>query len=85
MVEGVSERTEIRKPVKMSPATVKERVRCEQCGCDKVLRVSRQGFMRTRVYPLFGFFPWRCSRCGHDVMLHKRRRSELKDKKAEQE
>jgi DNA-directed RNA polymerase subunit RPC12/RpoP len=69
----------------MSPASVKERVRCRECGSDKVLRVSRSGFFQLKIYPLFGFFPWRCSRCGHYVLLHKRRRLKFKDKKEAQQ
>ena len=49
-----------------------ERVLCDECGSDKVHRIFRKGFLQKRIYPLFGFYPWRCKGCGLCLMLRKR-------------
>ncbi len=55
--------------------SAKEQVNCQKCESGKVRRVFRDGFLQTKVYPLFGYYPWRCTRCGRVVMLRKRHRS----------
>ena len=52
--------------------TVKDRVYCQKCSSNRVYRVERKGFMQKKIYPLFGYFPWRCKSCGDQVMLRKR-------------
>lgn len=52
----------------------KELVSCQRCGSGKMRRVYRDGFLQMNVYPLLGYYPWRCSQCGQTVMLRKRRR-----------
>lgn len=52
----------------------RERVCCQRCGTGKVRRVFRDGFLQTNIYPLLGYYPWRCTQCGQVVMLRKRRR-----------
>ena len=49
-----------------------ERVHCDDCGSDEVYRIFRKGFLQQKIYPLFGFFPWRCKGCGLRLMLRKR-------------
>jgi hypothetical protein len=49
-----------------------ERVLCDECDSDEVYRVFRKGFLQQRIYPMFGFFPWRCRKCGLRLMLRKR-------------
>ncbi|MGD0479672.1 MAG: hypothetical protein ABSA42_05840 [Terracidiphilus sp.] len=49
-----------------------KRVRCEECGSDEVYRLIRRGFFEEKIYPLFGFYPWRCKRCRVRLMLRKR-------------
>jgi DNA-directed RNA polymerase subunit RPC12/RpoP len=49
-----------------------ERVHCDECGSDEVYRIFRKGYFQEKIYPLFGFYPWRCKRCGLRLMLHKR-------------
>jgi hypothetical protein len=51
---------------------VRGEVVCRFCGSDKVNRLYREGFLQTRIYPLFGFYPWRCKVCAGNMMLHKR-------------
>jgi DNA-directed RNA polymerase subunit RPC12/RpoP len=49
-----------------------ERVHCDQCGSDEVYRIFRKGFFQQKIYPLLGFYPWRCKRCGLRLMLRRR-------------
>ena len=53
----------------------KERVYCQVCGSHKVRRIFRKGYMQKKIYPVFGYFPWRCLSCGKRVMLRKRHRN----------
>ena len=52
-------------------SAAKERAYCRKCG-DRVFRIYRKGFMQEKIYPYFGYFPWRCINCHNHVMLHKR-------------
>lgn len=52
--------------------SAEERVLCDECGSDTVGRIFRKGFLQKRIYPLFGFYPWRCKGCGLRLMLRKR-------------
>jgi DNA-directed RNA polymerase subunit RPC12/RpoP len=54
--------------------SVREQVVCQKCGSGKVQRVFRDGFLQQVVYPLFGFYPWRCTTCGSRTLRRKRRR-----------
>jgi len=56
---------------------VRERVDCPQCGIDMMHRVERRGLWQKRILPLFGYYPWRCNRCGTALMLHKRKRAKI--------
>ena len=60
-------------------STVKERVYCRTCGSDRMHRKERKGILQLWIYPLFGYYPWRCNRCGAAPMLRKRRRAKYKD------
>ena len=62
-------------------AVVKDRVNCRECGSGRVYRVKREGFLQERIYPLFGFYPWRCMTCREPMMLHKRNRARTKNRK----
>jgi transposase-like protein len=53
-------------------------VYCPACGADRVYRIERRGFLRRRIYPIFGFYPWQCKECGYEVMLRKRNRKRKK-------
>lgn len=53
----------------------KELITCQRCGSGRVRRIYREGFLQTNIYPLLGYYPWRCNQCGQVVMLHKRRRT----------
>ena len=47
-------------------------IHCDECNSDEVYRIFRKGFFQERVYPLLGFYPWRCKRCGLRLMLRDR-------------
>jgi hypothetical protein len=47
---------------------------CPKCTSYRIRRIKREGFLRTSVAPLFGFYPWRCSTCGTVQLLRTRGR-----------
>ena len=51
----------------------RDRVHCRYCGSEKVYRLYREGFWQERVFPIFGFYPWKCKICSANMLLHKRR------------
>ena len=58
----------------------RDRLYCRQCGSSQVYRVFRQGYLQERIYPLFGFYPWKCKACDQGMLLRKRKRSRSQDK-----
>ncbi|MGB0065472.1 MAG: hypothetical protein WBP85_13570 [Terracidiphilus sp.] len=58
--------------------SVREKVFCRKCGSGKVHRIHRDGFVQKMIYPLLGYYPWRCTRCGTLVMLQKRHRAKIR-------
>ncbi len=55
-------------------------IHCEYCGSHRVFRVYRQGFFQERIYPIFGFFPWRCKTCSACMLLRSRKRPDTQQK-----
>lgn len=49
-------------------------VECQRCKDETMQRIRRRGFLQKRVYPLFGYYPWKCMRCKQ--LLFKRVRGE---------
>jgi len=45
---------------------------CSKCRCHRMHRIRREGFLRVKLAPLFGFYPWRCSSCGAEHMFRER-------------
>jgi len=64
----------------MKTAKAKGKTCCKHCGNAQIFRVFRQGFLQERIYPFFGFYPWKCKACGDYMMLHKRKRSSAGEK-----
>jgi hypothetical protein len=58
----------------------RDQVYCKHCGSHQVFRIFREGYLQEKIYPLFGFYPWRCKACRTSMMLHKRKLSRSKDK-----
>jgi len=52
-----------------------DHVHCRYCGSRKVYRLYREGFWQERIFPLLGFYPWKCKICSANMLLHKRTRS----------
>jgi hypothetical protein len=42
---------------------------CTKCKSYRIRRIKREGFLRKRLAPLLGFYPWRCSTCGTVQLL----------------
>lgn len=53
---------------------------CPQCGGDRPRRLERKGFLQTRIYPLFGYYPWMCMDCKAVFLARKRYRRKSKRK-----
>ena len=53
-------------------------VYCKVCGSNRMRRVHRKGFLQLNLYPLLGYYPWRCSACGVRAMLRKRHRTTMR-------
>jgi hypothetical protein len=49
------------------------RVRCDYCG-NALRRLARQGFLQTKVYSRFGYYPWECPLCREPVMVRQQHR-----------
>jgi DNA-directed RNA polymerase subunit RPC12/RpoP len=45
---------------------------CDECSSDEVHRIFRRGYFQEKIYPLLGFYPWRCKRCGLRLMMRER-------------
>jgi hypothetical protein len=45
---------------------------CTKCQSTRMRRIGRVGFLRRKLAPLFGYYPWRCSICGTVQLLRAR-------------
>lgn len=45
---------------------------CPRCGSDCLKRMPREGFLQNRVYPIFGYYPWKCTKCLGKFVLRRR-------------
>jgi hypothetical protein len=45
---------------------------CRKCRGTELVRIKRRGFLRGRILPRFGFYPWRCNTCGTERVYHAR-------------
>jgi ssDNA-binding Zn-finger/Zn-ribbon topoisomerase 1 len=48
------------------------KLQCPNCHQEQLARISRRGFLRKHVYPMFGYYPWECAICRHEYMIRKR-------------
>jgi DNA-directed RNA polymerase subunit RPC12/RpoP len=59
--------------VNMAGTTVADAgLHCDECGSDEVYRIFRRGYLQEKIYPLLGFYPWRCKRCGMRLITRER-------------
>jgi len=49
---------------------------CSKCKAGGMYRIRREGFLHRRVYPLFGYYPWKCRKCETIGMKRHRRERE---------
>jgi DNA-directed RNA polymerase subunit RPC12/RpoP len=64
--EQQSEAAEIKEPEKGHA------VQCPRCGSDYMKRMKRSGFLQSKVCWIFGYYPWRCTKCLGTFLLRKR-------------
>jgi DNA-directed RNA polymerase subunit RPC12/RpoP len=48
-------------------------IACPGCGHRALYRCQRKGFLQSRCYPVFGFYPWGCTCCRRTCLLRLRR------------
>lgn len=51
---------------------MKTKLVCPGCGHEQLARIARRGFLRKKVYPLLGFYPWECAMCRKEFLIRKR-------------
>lgn len=51
---------------------MKKKLRCPNCRREQLARIARHGFLRRKLFPVFGFYPWECAICRRQFMLWKR-------------
>lgn len=56
-------------------------VACPDCGRPKMRRMTRLGFLQEKLWPLFGYYPWKCRVCRKTRML--RYRGKKRSKKSQ--
>ena len=54
-------------------------IHCDECSSHEVHRIFRRGYFEEKIYPLLGFYPWRCKRCGLRLMLRTRELTSKQD------
>ena len=51
---------------------MKKTLTCPNCRHQQLARIARRGFLRERLFPIFGFYPWECAMCRRQFLLRKR-------------
>jgi ribosomal protein L37AE/L43A len=51
---------------------MKTKLTCPHCRREQLARIARRGFLRQKLFPAFGFYPWECSMCRRQFLLRKR-------------
>lgn len=58
------------------PEDLNYRVRCDYCG-NALRRLARQGFLQTKIYSRFGYYPWECPLCREPMMVKQQHRYKM--------
>ena len=58
-----------------------DQLQCPRCEARYMKRIKRAGFAQKVVYPIFGYYPWRCTKCLGNFLL--KQRSQAKRRRAE--
>ena len=48
------------------------RAECPRCCIDYLRRKPRKGILQKVLYPIFGYYPWRCRVCKGSYIIRKR-------------
>lgn len=59
-------------------------VKCPRCGSDYLKRMRRLGIVQARIYPLFGYYPWKCTKCLGMFVLRMRSQSKRLKERSEE-
>jgi ssDNA-binding Zn-finger/Zn-ribbon topoisomerase 1 len=51
---------------------MKTKLVCPACGHEQLARIARRGFLRKKLYPILGFYPWECAMCRKEFLIRKR-------------
>jgi hypothetical protein len=49
-----------------------QQFRCPRCGCAHMKRMRREGFLQQKICSIFGYYPWRCTKCLGSFLIRKR-------------
>lgn len=49
-------------------------LKCTLCGGVRIHRLERNGPIEKWIYPIFGYYPWRCGTCNRKLYLRARYR-----------
>jgi DNA-directed RNA polymerase subunit RPC12/RpoP len=49
-----------------------EPLQCPRCGGAHMKRMRREGFFKRRICWIFGYYPWRCTKCLGNFLLKRR-------------
>jgi len=62
-------------------------MQCSKCKANGMYRIRREGFLRKRICPLFGYYPWKCRQCESIRMERTRgdRKQKLRERESEQQ
>jgi len=61
---------------------INDRLYCKECNSHRVFRIFRKGFLQERIYPWFGFYPWKCKDCKSCMFYRKRKMSRAKQRES---
>jgi hypothetical protein len=48
------------------------RLRCPKCHNFSMRRIGRSGFLQEKIFPMFGYYPWECTKCKLEKLLRHR-------------
>jgi ribosomal protein L37AE/L43A len=51
---------------------MKTKLVCPACGHEQLARIARRGFLRQKLYPMLGFYPWECAMCRKEFLIRRR-------------
>lgn len=55
---------------------------CKHCGSHRIYRVIREGYLQEKIFPMFGYYPWKCKNCKSRSLLKLRKFSRSKSKES---